>query len=118
MTRDKIEMKGLTILLGIFGTECYEYFDGQTNAKGWGYFRSLLPDTEGYTVIHTVKEVCEIADQIIFVLDLVQFPINPAQSITCEELELICSRPEFFNNTIFVKGHEVIDFDKNLVLNT
>jgi hypothetical protein len=62
-----------------------------------------------------VRYAGQIAQMIIFILDDIRFPISKS-SITCQELELICEDGELFDKTIFVKGENVIDFDKNLVL--
>ena len=114
MKRRYIKIKPCTIVLGIFDTDTFRYFNGRANVASYNTFINWY---ERSTIIQTVTFACNKAEMIIFVLDDVQFPIDPQNSYTCSELELICKNEKFFNKTIFVKGKNVIDFDKNLVLN-
>lgn len=114
MKRRYIKTKPCTIVLGIFDTDTFRYFEYDRKVASYGTFSEWY-DESG--VINVVRHACNKADMIIFLLDDVQFPIDPQNSHTCSELELICKNEEFFNKTIFVRGENVIDFDKNLVLN-
>lgn len=116
-----VVIKEKCIVLGVFGTDTFEYFKGIKKVMSWGDFPSLPMDEEwekaGGYILSKVLYVAKQTDQIIFVLDDIHFPINTDRSMTCSELEMICKRPELFNKTVFVKGKNVIEFDKNLVLN-
>lgn len=119
MKISEIEITSETILLGVFGTKTYEYFKSK-NISSWGdYIYALTPITppNGYFsgVARYVYAALIKCDKVIFVLDEVHFPIDIKRSITCEELKLICQHEEFFKKTVFVKGDNVINFDKNLV---
>lgn len=103
-----------TILLGIFDTSTFQYFKKQKNVDSYAVFSGW---TDAMRIIDIVEFACNRANMIIFVLDDVRFPIDIRSSHTCAELELICKNDTFFNKTVFVKGENVIDFDKNLVLN-
>jgi len=116
MKIEDIVITDKSIVLGVFSTDsymkcrdlgCYPYYR----------FKDICPNwIDIYSVIEMVADASKIAKQIIFVLDDVHFPINPEKSVTCAELLLICQNDRFFEKTIFVKGENVINFDKNLVL--
>jgi hypothetical protein len=113
MKRSEIEIGPNTLLLGIFSTETFHYFY-TTDCEN---YRNLVPRyPKATSVIDIVKCGAIDADKIIFILDDIHFPIDIDKSITCHELYLICSDEKLFNKTIFVKGENVIDFDKNIVL--
>jgi hypothetical protein len=116
MKIEDIVITDKSIVLGVFSTEaysksrdlgCYPYYRFKEICSDWMQISS---------VIDMVKLASNAANQIIFVLDDVHFPINPEKSVTCAELLLICQNDRFFEKTIFVKGENVINFDKNLVL--
>lgn len=109
-----------TIVLGVFSTSTFGYISNLKNVYGYSKFTQWYKDEPDYintTIVDFVRHACEIAGMIIFILDEVHFPINPKKSHTCRELLLICENDHFFDKTVFVKGENVIDFDKNLVLN-
>lgn len=106
-----------TVLLGIFDTPTYGHVCKLKNVNGYSQFHDWDPSNYNKDVIKAVSFACQIADMIIFILDKVHFPVNTEKSITCKELVLICGNEELFNKTVFVKGDNIIDFDKNLVLN-
>ena len=105
-----VVIEDMAILLGIFSTDSFRYFSHK-DVMTFGDFEQLT------NIITTVDLACTRASQIIFILDDIQFPISPKHSYTCAELELICKNDEFFDKCVFVKGENVIEFDKNLVLN-
>lgn len=111
-----IEFKPITIVLGVFFTKTFDYFKKQKSGevKTYGTFVNWWPGPE-WDTIQVVEFACNRADMIIFILDDVKFPIDPDKSITCKELLLICQNDVFFNKTTFVKGENIIDFDRNLV---
>jgi len=116
MKIEDIVITDKSIVLGVFGRDtyykladmgCYVYHEFRLICNNWW---------ECSSIIEIIKYTCNAAKQIIFVLDDVDFPINPEKSVTCAELLLICLNDRFFEKTIFVKGENVINFDKNLVL--
>jgi len=116
MKRKGIKLKKKCIVLGVFHTKTMNYFKYDRKVMSYGGFSEEY-DEESLGVIQIVELACQDAKQIIFVLDEITFPINPLKSITCKELELVCKDYTLFNKTVFVKGDNVIEFDKNLVLN-
>lgn len=111
-----IEFKPITIVLGVFNTKTFSYFRAQDDEIVHTYSSFLnWYRADKWKTIEVVENACNKADMIIFILDDVHFPIDPSKSITCRELELICQNDVFFNKTTFVKGENVIDFDRNLV---
>lgn len=110
MKREEIHITSHTIVLGIFTENNFEYFL-RIGAMGYGEFGSGIIGG----VVDTVEWAAKASEKIIFVLDGVYFPINPTESFTCAELELICKNEQLFSKTIFVKGENVISFDKNLL---
>lgn len=119
MKASEIKATEKTILLGIFSTETFHEFRyTRYGFKVFGTFRSLFQESdEQYPgILGLVKRTCEWSDRIIFILDEVQFPINVKESVTCAELELVCKFENLYNKTIFIKGENVIEFDRNLVI--
>ena len=112
MKIDKIVVIDRCMMLGIFRTSTFQELSSRKGIETFGNFSTGLMG-----VIEEVNDAAGRYNQIIFVLDDIQFPISTGSSFTCMELELICNNEEFFNKTIFVKGENVIEFDKNLVLN-
>jgi hypothetical protein len=112
LTKD-LKPKGKDILLGIFETDTYF----QLKCIGFIGYPIFSKWSKDHPILKKVEYACIHAHKIIFILDWVYFPINTKDSITCAELELICKNDEFFNKTIFVKGENVINFDKHLVIN-
>ena len=104
------------ILLGVFFTDTFKW--AQNNLPIWAYGR-FDRVIEGYInwedVLDTVERAAKAASKIVFVLDQVYFPIDLTYH-TCRELKLICENDELFNKTIFVKGENIVTFDKNLVI--
>lgn len=116
MKKEEIVITDKTIVLGIFTTNAFYYFESK-GAVDYGEFYYKVPGVPNtIDVLDSVQMACNWAEKIIFVLDRVEFPINPSKSITCGELALICKNEDLFNKTIFVKGDNVIDFDRNLVI--
>ena len=115
MKTSELKPKEKTIVLGVFSTITFRYINKLPNVYGYGTFHEWHSNRYA-TILEQVEMAGHIADMIIFILDDVHFPIDPSISITCKELELICKDDELFNKTVFVKGDNVIDFDKNLVL--
>jgi len=111
MIKEWIELKEKCIVLGIFGTNTYNYFRNKPGVIGYNVFNAWYIGD----VMHCVHNAAIWAEQIIFVLDDVKFPINILESITCQELALICSKEDLYNKTVFVKGDNVIEFDRNLI---
>lgn len=115
MKRDQIVILPKCIVLGVFNTDTFLYFKCDTNAISYSRFEDELGINWKGSILDRVELACERANQIIFVLDDIQFPINPSRSFTCSELKLICDNADFFAKTTFVKGDNIIQFDKNLV---
>jgi hypothetical protein len=119
MKTSDIVIKEKCIVLGLFETRTFYTISSINNVRDWASFSNLPRTLTSYTstsgIVRVVENACFWAEQIIFVLDDVQFPIDIERSITCEELALVCRNDEFFNKTIFVKREEVINFDKNLI---
>lgn len=114
MKKEDVEIIGKTIVLGVFDTVTFRYFVIQRRAISYSRFEDWSAYEE--SLFTKVEIACEMADKIIFVLDDVHFPIDPQESITCMELKIVCDNKDFFNKTVFVKGDNIIDFDKNLVI--
>ncbi len=117
MKKEEVIITDKSIVLGVFFTDNYQYF---TNRLCYTYHKFKEINKQWFqcaSILETVKTTCEIANQIVFILDDVYFPINPNKSHTCMELQLICENIKFFNKTIFIKGENVINFDRNLVIN-
>jgi hypothetical protein len=103
-----------TIVLGVFETSTFIYIRDVKGAKEYGD-KPLFDIYAAHSVMNAVTCACSKAEKIIFILDEVIFPIND-DFFTGMELIFICKHPNIFDKTIFVKGDNVIDFDKNLVL--
>lgn len=113
MKKEEVAILPDTLVLGIFGTKNYGYFMKQ----GCITYMVLTDRYPGvYGIIDIIENGCKDSNKIIFILDGVKFPIDIKKSITCQELLLVCSNEDFFTKTIFIRGDNVIDFDKNLVL--
>lgn len=105
------------ILLGVFSTDVFEWGRSSLPVFTYGTFDAVIDgDVDFNNIMDTVKRAAEKASRIVFILDDVHFPIDVDRSVTCGELKLICDNDELFNKTIFVKGENVITFDKNLVI--
>lgn len=108
----EINCKPTTVLLGVFSTDTFKEIN--KTKKVFTYHKFWEWIAVGTGIVETVKHACSKADMIIFVLDDVHFPIS-SESYTCRELEMICKNDHIFNKTVFVKGEDVINFDKHLV---
>lgn len=118
-----IVIKEKCIILGVFGTIAFNVASKIPNVLSYIHFEELIEIdyNQRYKhgiVIEKVLQAAILAEQIIFILDDVKFPIDPSNSVTCGELQLVCENPHLFNKCVFVKGDNVIEFDKNLVLNS
>lgn len=127
MKIDELTATGKSIVLGIFATKTYKILQFRNQFCGWEDFyywsnvidNSNEPKCSTSEVIQKVLNAATIADKIVFVLDKITFPIKEGcPSYTCNELLLICRNDEFYNKTIFVKGENVINFDRNILLET
>ncbi len=118
MKASEIAITEKTILLGVFGTKTFVDFRTKNKSIKWytDFWKMCNPEGEYPAVLRLVRLACEYADKIVFVLDDVHFPIDVKNSVTCAELELICKFEEFYNKTTFIKGENVIEFDRNLVI--
>jgi len=112
MKKEEIGIATKSIVLGVFDSNNWLYFRNR-GCIGYGRFYTITGDCN--SIIEKVERACELASQIIFCLDMVYFPIDINESVTCSELQLICNNTILFNKTIFVKGDNVIQFDKNLL---
>lgn len=112
MTRESVVLKDRNIVLGVFSTDTFRYFENMPDVVGFGTFYEWK---KGMKIMESVHNAAKWAELIIFVLDDVHFPINVERSITCKELVLICTNDTLYNKTIFVKGDNVIEFDRNLI---
>jgi len=113
-TKD-IVVKNNAIVLGIFDTSTYSKIKEIHHLMSYYYF-TMLWGIENDPALINVERALENCEQVIFILDDIKFPINVEESITCGELQMVCQNDEYFKKTIFVKGDNVIDFDKNLVI--
>lgn len=103
-----------SIVLGIFSEKTFQEFDNLGFCAYYDFYH-WPPIIAKYSLIRQVENACIQADKIIFVLDGIYFPINTDYSIACKELELVCRNDQYFNKTIFVKGENVINFDRNIL---
>lgn len=115
MKKEEIQIPKRTIVLGIFGGDTFNWFRDTKDCVSYQRFYDYIPYIREWGILENVEKACNWAEKIIFVLDNVHFPIDPASSYTCGELKMICKNPEFFNKTVFVKENNVINFDKNLI---
>lgn len=106
------------IILGIFDTSTFNWFMENKPVIEYSTFSEWLIELPGecYDIINYVEHAAQIAKKIVFVMDDIHFPLNIPDSYTCAELDLICHREDLFNKTIFVKGENIVTFDKNLVI--
>ncbi len=117
MKIQEIEIKPKTIVLGVFNTEPFDVLRSMGAHPYYTFIKwGITESGRTQSIIKTIEKAAEIADSVVFVLDEVQFPINTKKSVTCLELDMICRNEELFNKTVFVRGEEVINFDKNLVI--
>jgi hypothetical protein len=113
MKKEEVKVTSKTIILGVFHTNTFDYFVKIKGAVYFDQFANWCSDM--CNLYEIVENACYKANKIVFVLDDVHFPINPEKSITCRELQIVCDNEDYFNKTVFVKGDNVIDFDKNLI---
>lgn len=121
MKKEEIEIVDNTIVLGIFNTETFQYFRFNTGVITWFNLHELLASVSTRInkhedpVLNRIELACSVASKIIFILDDVHFPIDIDRSTTCGELSIVCENEELFKKTVFVKGDNVINFDKNIL---
>ncbi len=118
MKLEDIVLGSKNIVLGVFSTDTFRWVKLNLPVLTYSAFDDLIGDIPNWDdgkIIDIVSKAAYKADKIVFILDDVHFPIDIQQSITCEELQLICDNEELFNKTIFVKGDNVINFDKNIL---
>lgn len=115
MKKEELDVPYHTIVLGIFKEPTFRYFHSRRALQydEFWMFEGVYADDDG--IVDTVEKAAKWAKKVIFVLDGVRFPIDAKRSITCAELQRICNNEEIFAKTVFVKGDNVIDFDKNLI---
>lgn len=115
MKKEEVDVPYHTIVLGIFKEPIFKYFAsrGALQYDEFWMFDSIYAHNDG--IVDTVEKAAKWAKKVIFVLDGVRFPIDAKRSITCAELKRICEDDDLFEKTVFVKGDNVIDFDKNLI---
>ena len=101
----------INIILGVFFNQYFVIVRDKTNSYSYSDFESIPNYTgeyQGSCVYDCVVPASEVADNINFLLDKLFLPLNPKESVTCEELEYILKTPKILAITQFwLKGEKV-----------
>lgn len=106
----------MEILLGIFDSPTYNQL--KHSALKLLRYPFRLPKDFGDSVIDVVSIALSRCNKCHFVLDWVEFPLNPDISVTCRELEFVLNHPYLLDKTQFwINGREITEEEALNIIN-
>lgn len=107
----------MDILLGIFKSPTFKQM---SKDNPWHVFPFLDITTESFMNNNTLIDIAEgaikVADNVHFVLDGINLPIDVIHSVSCQELSLIINNKDYLSKTTFYYGGLIVNKTKVLEL--